>query len=87
MEVEGYECDFVWRARALIVETDGGAAHGTARARERDRIKDTRLLLAGWRVVRVTYVRLVNAPDQVAAEVAQLTQAPPLAAPASRGRR
>jgi hypothetical protein len=26
--VEGYECDLVWREQRLIVETDGGAAHG-----------------------------------------------------------
>ena len=53
----------------LVVETDGGAAHGTARALERDRVKDVKLLVAGWRVVRVTYVRLLNEPDQVAAEL------------------
>jgi hypothetical protein len=83
--VEGYECDFVWRARALIVETDGGAAHGTAKARERDRIKDVKLLLKGWRVVRITWMRLLNEPDQVAAELQQLlTQASRPAAPASR---
>ncbi len=83
--VEDYECDFVWRARALVVETDGGAAHGTVKARERDRIKDVRLLLKGWRVVRITWVRLLNEPDQVAAELKQLlTQASRLAAPASR---
>jgi hypothetical protein len=29
--VEGYECDFVWREQRLIIETDGGAAHGTRR--------------------------------------------------------
>jgi very-short-patch-repair endonuclease len=85
VEVEGYECDFVWRARALVVETDGGAAHGTARARERDRVKDVELLVAGWRVVRVTWVRLFNEPDRVAAELRRLlTQAPFPAAPVAR---
>src|SRR5918995_5183991 len=77
VDVEGYECDFVWREQALVVETDGGSAHGTARARERDRKKDAKLLLAGWRVVRVTHVRLMNEPDQIAADLNQLlTQAP-----------
>ena len=86
-EVEGYECDFVWREQALIVETDGGAAHGTARARERDRKKDVKLLLAGWRVVRVTWVRLLNEPGQVAAELNQLLKQAPLpAAPVARHR-
>jgi very-short-patch-repair endonuclease len=87
VDVEGYECDFVWREQALVVETDGGAAHGTARARERDRIKDARLLLAGWRVIRVTWMRLLNEPGQVARELKQLlTQAPFPAAPVARHR-
>jgi Protein of unknown function (DUF559) len=87
VDLEGYECDFVWREQALVVETDGGAAHGTARARERDRVKDVKLLVARWRVVRVTYVRLLNEPDQVAAELKQLlTQAPLPAALAARRR-
>ena len=87
VEVEGYECDFVWREQAVVVETDGGAAHGTARARERDRIKDARLLLAGWRVIRVTWMRLLSEPGQVARELQQLlTQAPFPAAPVARRR-
>jgi hypothetical protein len=81
--IEGHECDFVWREQRLIVETDGGAAHGTRRAREWDRVRDAELLLAGWRVIRVTWMRLLNAPDEVAAQVAgALTQVPRPAAPA-----
>jgi very-short-patch-repair endonuclease len=88
VRIEGYECDFVWREAGLVVETDGGAAHGTARARERDRVKDARLLVAGWRVLRVTYVRLLGEPEAVAEDVRELlTQAPRPAAPASRRRR
>jgi Transcriptional regulator, AbiEi antitoxin/REase_MTES_1575 len=87
VDVEGYECDFVWGEQALVVETDGGAAHGTARARERDRIKDVKLLVAGWRVARVTWVRLFNEPKAVADELRQLlTQAPLPAAPVARRR-
>ena len=80
--VEGWECDFVWRDQRLIVETDGGAAHGTVRARERDPVRDARLMTAGWRVWRVPHERIVRRRDSVAAELAGLlTQAP--AAPAS----
>jgi hypothetical protein len=43
----GYECDFVWREQRVIVETDGGAAHGTRRARERDPLRDGDLMIAG----------------------------------------
>jgi very-short-patch-repair endonuclease len=67
----------VGRDRRLIVETDGGAADGTRRARERDRVRDADLQLAGWIVIRVPYMRLLNAPDAVAAQVARrLTPAP-----------
>jgi very-short-patch-repair endonuclease len=80
--IEGYLCDFVWRDQGLIVETDGGAAHRTRRARERDPVRDAELQLAGWIVMRVPYARLLNAPDAVAVQVRRgLTQAP--AAPAA----
>jgi Protein of unknown function (DUF559) len=81
--IEGYLCDFVWREQRLIVETDGEQAHGTARARERDAVRDAELQLAGWMVMRVPYVRLLDDPDGVAAQMGKvLTPAP--AAPGAR---
>jgi very-short-patch-repair endonuclease len=84
--VEGYECDFVWREQRLIVETDGAAAHGTARAMRRDPIRDAELMIAGWRVWRVTYERLLREPEAVAEQLVGLgvTPVPPPAAPAAR---
>jgi very-short-patch-repair endonuclease len=83
--IEGYECDFVWRDIWLIVETDGGAAHGTRKALERDPVRDARLTVAGWRVIRVTYRRLFREPEAVANAVRELLrqQAPCPAAPAA----
>src|SRR3954470_18232656 len=43
VSIEGYLCDFVWREERLIVETDGHAAHGTRRAKERDAVRDADL--------------------------------------------
>ncbi|HMJ95271.1 MAG TPA: DUF559 domain-containing protein, partial [Thermoleophilaceae bacterium] len=88
VHIEGYECDFVWREQRLIVETDGAMAHGTARARERDPSRDAELMIAGWRVWRVTYERLFREPDAVAEQLMRLgiTPARPLAKPASRRR-
>jgi very-short-patch-repair endonuclease len=54
--------DFLWRGSSLIVETDGHASHRTRQAFERDRRRDQRLTLAGWRVVRVTWRQLVEDP-------------------------
>jgi very-short-patch-repair endonuclease len=65
--VRGYEVDFVWRPRRLVVETDGSAAHGTRAAFERDRARDAALTAAGWRVVRITHRRLTAEPEEVAA--------------------
>jgi very-short-patch-repair endonuclease len=52
--VTGYEVDFLWPDAALIVETDGFAAHETRTAFERDRLRDRRLARAGFRTIRLT---------------------------------
>jgi very-short-patch-repair endonuclease len=67
--IEGYECDFVWREQRLIVETDGGAAHGTTRAKRRDPVRDADLMIAGWRVWRLPYEQLFREPDAVARQL------------------
>lgn len=59
-----YECDFVWPRRRLIVETDG-AEHRTRRAFEDDRRKDADLTTDGWRVVRLTHLRVEHEPAAV----------------------
>jgi hypothetical protein len=64
--VEGEEVDFLWRDQRLIVETDGHETHGTRAAFERDRAKDARLTMLGYRVVRFTYRRLALEPQTVA---------------------
>ena len=89
--VEGYECDFVWREQRLIVETDGGAAHGTRRAQRRDPVRDADLMIAGWRVWRLTYEQLLREPEAVAQQLAGLGITPalpqrPPAAPVARRR-
>ncbi len=53
--IEGEEVDFLWPRQRLIVEADGRRTHLTDAAFERDRAKDARLTLAGYRVIRFTY--------------------------------
>jgi hypothetical protein len=65
----GLEADFLWEAQRLIAETDGHRTHGTRRAFERDRRRDQRLALAGWRVVRFTWRQITLDPDEVARTV------------------
>jgi very-short-patch-repair endonuclease len=75
LEGGGVEADFLWRERRLIVETDGRTSHMTARAFERDRRRDQRLMLAGWRVVRFTWRQVVDEPAVVEATIHGLLRA------------
>jgi len=59
------EADFLWREARLVVETDGRQSHGTASAFERDRRRDQRLQLAGWKVVRCTWRQVTNEPEEL----------------------
>jgi hypothetical protein len=70
--VEGYEIDFLWPADKVIVEVDGFAAHGTRSAFERDRIRDRRLLRAGYRTIRPTDRTLRYDEDAIAADLEAL---------------
>ena len=70
--VDGIEVDFLWRAHRLIVETDGREYHETPIAFARDRERDERLTVLGYRVVRFTYRRLVHHAAAVAATLRAL---------------
>jgi hypothetical protein len=65
----GFEVDMAWPEHSLVVELDGHEFHRTQAAFERDRIRDTDLQVAGYRVLRVTHRRLLDAPTEVAAAV------------------
>ena len=69
---EQFKVDFLWRRKRLVVETDGRDVHTTRRAFERDRERDQRLMLAGWRVVRFTWRQLTREPERVAATLRAL---------------
>ena len=68
----GYEVDFLWRSQRLIAEADGRDPHTTRLAFEHDRIRDQRLMLAGYRVVRFPHRQVFEAPASVAATLRTL---------------
>ena len=70
--VAGFEVDFLWRDERLVVETDGAATHLTRAAFERDRRRDAAHTVAGYRVVRFTWRRVVEEPRDVAATLRAL---------------
>jgi len=65
VRVAGLEVDALWPEQRLVVEVDGFAVHGTRVAFERDRRRDARLLLAGYRVIRLTWRQLTRERSSV----------------------
>lgn len=61
--------DFLWWEQRVIVELDGFDTHGTRRAFERDRRRDRRLQVAGWRTIRVTWRHLHEEREELAADL------------------
>jgi len=74
------ELDARWPDQRLVVECDGFAAHGTRAAFERDRARDRELIVAGWRVIRITWRQLTDDADVIVRQIARLL------APRDRGR-
>jgi hypothetical protein len=70
--LNGREPDFRWPEQKLIAELDGFGTHGTRQAFEDDRARDRRLLIAGRRVIRITFRQLQEQPGTVAGDLAQL---------------
>jgi very-short-patch-repair endonuclease len=64
--VEGELVDAYWPDHRLIVEVDGWRTHKPRAAFETDRVRDAKLVAAGYRVLRITYRRLRDDPRGVA---------------------
>jgi very-short-patch-repair endonuclease len=60
--------DCLWRDQRLIVELHSVRHHGTGPAISRDATRDRVLLLAGWRVVHVTWAQLHDPAEAAALE-------------------
>jgi very-short-patch-repair endonuclease len=67
-----YEVDFLWRDRALIVETDGFRHHSSRAAFESDRGRDAELQRLGFRVLRFTYRQVTQERSAVVAALHSL---------------
>jgi very-short-patch-repair endonuclease len=72
VHVLGHEVDALWEEAKLIVELDSWEHHGHRAAFERDRARDPKLLIAGYRTIRVTHRRLDREARQLACEIRQL---------------
>ena len=74
------EADCVWYDQKVIVELDGYAVHGTRRRFESDRVRDRKLQLAGWKIIRVTWRQLRDDEAELARDLRALLAPPALAA-------
>ncbi len=72
----GMEIDFCWPAYRVIVETDGWEIHRTRIRFEEDRRRDAALVVAGWRVVRITKARLLHDASTLTRELRALLSTP-----------
>jgi very-short-patch-repair endonuclease len=72
VHVLGHEVDALWPSAKLIVELDSWEFHSHRSAFERDRTRDSELLIAGYRTIRVTHRRLDREAAQLAGEIRQL---------------
>jgi predicted transcriptional regulator of viral defense system len=75
VSVLGREVDVLWPAAKLIIELDSWEFHSHRAAFQRDRARDTRLLVAGYRTIRVTHDRLDREAATLAAEIRVLLRA------------
>lgn len=76
VHVLGHEVDALWPAAKLVVELDSWEYHGHRAAFERDRTRDLKLMIAGYRTIRVTHRRLDREAEQLAGEIRQLLALP-----------
>jgi very-short-patch-repair endonuclease len=64
-----YEVDCLWEEQSVAIELDGGGAHKTTEAFERDRERDRILGAEGFTTSRITWHHLNDTPDAVARDL------------------
>jgi very-short-patch-repair endonuclease len=67
----GFEVDFLWRARNLVLEFDGFEFHRHRHQFEADRHRVQVLTAAGYRVIQVTWRQLCEEPMALAVRIGQ----------------
>lgn len=67
--VAGFRVDVAFPELKLAVEIDGLAFHSDTEDFHHDRVRQNAIALAGWQVLRFTWLDLTEYPDRVIAEV------------------
>jgi very-short-patch-repair endonuclease len=64
-----FQVDCLWPEARVIAELDDWQSHGTKRGFRKDRRRDRRLGVAGYRVVRITEGQIRNEPAALASDL------------------
>jgi very-short-patch-repair endonuclease len=67
--VAGYSVDVAFQAAWVAIEVDGLAFHTDSEAFHNDRVRQNAIALAGWQVLRFTWLDLFEYPDRVIATI------------------
>lgn len=67
--VAGFLVDCWWPSQRLVIEVDGYRFHKSRREFDENRLRDTKLQLAGIRVLRVTQPRIETTPGELVSDV------------------
>jgi very-short-patch-repair endonuclease len=70
--IEGELVDCFWPQANLVVEIDGYEFHKSRAEFEADRKRDAKLVLAGYRVIRVTQPRIEHEPEELLSDLTAL---------------
>lgn len=73
-----YEVDCLWEDRKVAIELDGGAAHRTVRAFNKDRERDRILTAEGYTTSRLTWKHIHETPNEVADDLRRILTPYPL---------
>jgi very-short-patch-repair endonuclease len=73
--VAGYKVDFAFVGPKVAIEIDGLAFHSDADDFHGDRVRQNAIALAGWQVLRFTWLDLTEYPDRVIATIRQAISA------------
>ncbi|KUH93572.1 hypothetical protein AU190_10055 [Mycolicibacterium acapulense] len=67
--ISGYKVDVAFRVQKVAVEVDGWAFHSDAEVFVKDRNRQNKIALLGWKVLRFTWLDLTQYPERVIAEI------------------
>jgi hypothetical protein len=67
-KLHGFEADFHWPDRKIVVEVDGGG-HGRPPSKRADEHRDRVLGEAGWTILRFGDTEVIEHPERVLAEL------------------